>query len=73
VIIRLERSNRLELQPGVQAVQGMVERVARGLVLCAQAAGRVALQLTERQRRELEVGRLPGPGPGPGPGQLRVP
>jgi hypothetical protein len=71
VIIRLERTNRLELQPGVQAVHGMVERVARGLVLCTQAAGRVALQLTERQCRELQVGR-PGPssGPGPSPGRL---
>jgi hypothetical protein len=56
VIIRLERTSGLELQPNVQAVHGMADRVARGLVLSTQAAGRVALQLTERQRREHLVG-----------------
>ena len=66
VIIRLERSNRLEIKPSVAAVAAMVERVARSLVATTQAAARVVLQLTERQRRELEVRRLQrlaGPSP----------
>lgn len=36
-------------------VHDMMARVARSLVLTTQAAGRVALQLTDRQRREMEV------------------
>ena len=52
----LERNSRVELQPTIQQLFDSILQVARNLVAATQAVPRVALQLTERARREIQVG-----------------
>ncbi len=53
----LERTNRVELRPTIQALFDTINSVTRNLIVVLQAVPRVALQLTDKQRRDLEVGQ----------------
>lgn len=57
VTMVLERTNRVELRPTIQALFDTINSVARNLILVLQSVPRVALQLTDKQRRDMEVGR----------------
>jgi dynein heavy chain len=52
----LERNQRVELRPTIQQLFDMIQKVSRDLITVIQMVPRLALQLTARQRRELEVG-----------------
>ena len=51
----LERNQRVELRPTIQQLFDMIQKVSRDLITVIQMVPRLALQLTARQRRELEV------------------
>lgn len=51
----LERNNRVELRPTIQMLFDMIHKVSRELITVVQCVPRVALQLTERQKREIQV------------------
>jgi dynein heavy chain, axonemal len=55
VTMVLERSNRVELQPTIQTLFDMIHKVSRDLITVIQCMPRVALQLTDKQRKDLEV------------------
>lgn len=65
VTMVLERSNKVELQPTIQSLFDMVHRVSRNLITVIQAVPRVALQLTEKQRRDMEEANMVLPKPLP--------
>lgn len=54
VTMVLEKSNKVELQPTLQSLFDMVHRVSRNLIAAIQVVPRVALQLTEKQKRDAE-------------------
>jgi hypothetical protein len=55
VTMVLERSNRVELQPTIQTLFDMIHKVSRDLITVIQCMPRVALQLTDKQRKDMEV------------------
>ncbi len=59
VTMVLEKSNRVELRPTIQHLFDMVHKVSRDLITVIQNVPRLALQLTERQKKELEVRTVP--------------
>lgn len=51
----LEKNNRVELRPTIQMLFDMIHKVSRELITVVQCVPRVALQLTERQKYEIQV------------------
>jgi dynein heavy chain len=65
VTMTLERTNKVELRPTIQVLFDTINSVARNLILVLQAVPRVALQYTDKQRKDLEDAGLPLPKPLP--------
>ncbi|GIM07381.1 hypothetical protein Vretimale_11536 [Volvox reticuliferus] len=65
VTMVLERTNRVELRPTIQALFDTINSVARNLIIVLQSVPRVAMQLTDKQRRDMEEAGLAPPKPLP--------
>lgn len=52
----LERTNKVELRPTIQALFDMIRDVSKNLILVVQSVPRIALQITDKQRKDMEVG-----------------
>jgi dynein heavy chain len=55
VTMVLERSQHVELRPTIQQLFDMTQKVSRALITVVQMVPRLALQVTPRQLKELEV------------------
>lgn len=51
----LERTNKVELRPTIQALFDMILDVSKNLILVVQSVPRLALQITDKQRKDMEV------------------
>lgn len=51
----LEKNNRVELRPTVQQLFDLAHKVGRDIINATQAVPRLALQLTDKQRKDMVV------------------